>query len=106
MSPRPLGYATIAVLQALSDGHRYGFDVIDRTGLPSGTVYPALAGLTRKGYATSRWEDGGVAQGEGRPRRRYYEVTAEGARALAEALERLGSIGLRPAHGADQGALG
>jgi len=40
------------VLQALADGHRYGFDVIDHTGLPSGTVYPALAMLTRKGLVS------------------------------------------------------
>ena len=94
MSPRALGYATVAVLQALADGHRYGFDVIDRTGLPSGTVYPALATLTGRGLVKSRWEDGTVAQGEGRPRRRYYELTHAGAVALDEARRRLQSLGL------------
>lgn len=94
MSPRPLGYATLAVLKALVEGRRYGFDVIDQTGLPSGTVYPALATLTRKKLVTAHWEDRDVAQAEGRPRRRYYEVTGDGARALAEAMRRFDALGL------------
>lgn len=106
MSPRPLGYATLAVLQALADGHRYGFDVIDHTGLPSGTVYPALATLTRKGLVKSRWEDDDVARGEGRPRRRYYQMTAEGARALRGAMVRLGELGLRVRVAADPEVAG
>lgn len=94
MSPRGLGHATLAVLQAVSHGHRYGFDVIDRTGLPSGTVYPALASLARRGFVRSRWEDDEVARSEGRPRRRYYEITGEGSAALADGLRRLGLLGL------------
>ena len=94
MSPRSLGYATLAVLQALADGYRYGFDVIDHTGLPSGTVYPALATLTRRALVTSRWEADDLAQAEGRPRRRYYEVTAEGARVLEESIRRYRDLGL------------
>lgn len=102
MSPRPLGYATLAVLRALADGHRYGFDIIDHTGLPSGTVYPALTRLTNASFVTSTWEDEAVAEQEGRPRRRYYEVTPDGVEALREALGRLHSMGLdgpRPAEG-------
>lgn len=94
MSPRPIGYATLAVLQALADGHRYGFDIIDRTGLPSGTVYPSLTTLGRRGFVTSSWEDEALAEAEGRPRRRYYEVTRAGAEALDEALERFRAMGL------------
>ena len=30
------------ILQALDNGYYYGFDIMDVTGLPSGTVYPAL----------------------------------------------------------------
>ena len=97
MSPRPLGYATIAVLQALADGSRYGFDVLDRTGLPSGTVYPALASLERRSHVKSRWEKDDLARDEGRPRRRYYTVTTTGRTALAAALERLNAMGLTSA---------
>ena len=95
MSPRPLGYATLAVLQALADGHHYGFDVIDHTGLASGTVYPALSTLVRKKLVESRWENEGAAHSDGRPRRKYYRVTAEGMEALREAMEHFQAIGLR-----------
>lgn len=101
MSPRGLGHATLAVLQALADGHHYGFDVIDRTGLPSGTVYPALASLSRRGLARSSWEDEDRARAEGRPRRRNYAITSEGVEALAAARQRLGRLGLAADPGAE-----
>jgi PadR family transcriptional regulator, regulatory protein PadR len=94
MSPRSLGTATIAVLQAVADGVRYGFDVIDRTGLPSGTVYPALSSLERRGLVTSRWESERVAHADARPRRRYYRVTVEGSAELVAARRRLEALGL------------
>ena len=96
MSPRPLGYATVAALQAVSDDFGYGFDIIERTGLPSGTVYPALASLERKGFVKSRWEPDQVARQDGRPRRRYYRLTREGRAALVEAFERLETLRLTP----------
>lgn len=76
----------LAVLQAVADGVGYGFDVIDRTGLPSGTVYPALSRLERDGYLRSAWEDETAAFAEGRPARRTYRLTAAGVRAWREAL--------------------
>jgi DNA-binding PadR family transcriptional regulator len=48
-----------------------------------GTLYKALARLEERGLLTSRWED--AAAVEGRPRRRLYELTGEGAR-VAEAV--------------------
>ena len=94
MSPRGIGHATLAVLQAVADRHRYGFDIIERTGLPSGTVYPALASLSRRGFVRSAWEDERVAHGEGRPRRRYYELTGAGETALQTELRKLRALGL------------
>jgi DNA-binding MarR family transcriptional regulator len=47
---RPLSYAAVSVLHAVASGVRYGFDIMDRTALPSGTVYPALSRLERDGY--------------------------------------------------------
>lgn len=88
--PRPFGRRTLRILAAVRDGARYGLDIVDRTGLPSGTVYPVLARLRRRGLLTSRWEDGGVAAREGRPRRKYHALTPEGVAALARAAERLG----------------
>jgi DNA-binding PadR family transcriptional regulator len=48
-----------------------------------GTLYKALARLEAFGLLTSRWEDAAAA--EGRPRRRLYELTAEGARVAGAA---------------------
>ena len=64
MSRLPLRPTLVAVLQALTAGARHGFDVISATGLPSGTVYPALARLEHEGFVESRWEDHKVAQKE------------------------------------------
>jgi DNA-binding PadR family transcriptional regulator len=50
-----------------------------------GTLYKALERLERAGLLTSTWEDPAVAADQGRPRRRLYQVTALGERALAQA---------------------
>ena len=75
-----LTYPTTLVLQALLQGHHHGFDIMDATGLPSGTVYPILRRLDAEGYVRSRWEKEGVARREQRPPRRYYELTAQRTR--------------------------
>lgn len=89
MTPRhSLTYSTAVVLQAIAKGYRYGFDVMDATGLPSGTVYPALRRLEREGLLESSWEDETEAHADQRPPRRYYEVSEAGATALEAAVER------------------
>jgi DNA-binding PadR family transcriptional regulator len=92
MSPRGLGFATLQVLGAIADGARYGFDLIDRTGLPSGTVYPALASLERRGLVHSNWEEDQEVEGTGRPRRRYYRLTRQGEENLTAAAERMRQV--------------
>jgi PadR family transcriptional regulator PadR len=79
---------TTLVLQALSFGHHYGFDVMDATGLPSGTVYPMLRRLEKEGLVRAAWEDPEIAREEQRPPRRYYEVTGEGQKVLVTARAR------------------
>jgi DNA-binding PadR family transcriptional regulator len=81
-----ISITTTSVLRAIADGYQYGFDVIDQTGLPSGTVYPALSRLERDGLVTSAWEADNEAHADGRPARRYYKLTAPGAKALADAM--------------------
>ena len=100
---RSLGYATIAILRAIVDGASYGLDVMERTGLPSGTVYPTLSRLDKRGYVQARWENEAVAREEGRPRRRYYRLTGAGEAALAEAVREYGKLlgGLGDAGGAE-----
>jgi PadR family transcriptional regulator PadR len=93
MQARSLSYAATAVLEAVAQGHQYGFDVIAVTGLASGTVYPALRRLEEAGYVESRWEDQRLAQREVRPVRKYYEVTESGQAALAAALLRYRALG-------------
>ncbi|MGH9938506.1 MAG: PadR family transcriptional regulator [Blastocatellia bacterium] len=83
-----LTYTTAVILQAVANGYLYGFDIIDITGVPGGTVYPALRRLEDEGYLISEWEEPGIAQSEPRPPRKYYELTREGRELLAEAVKR------------------
>jgi DNA-binding PadR family transcriptional regulator len=85
---RPMGYATLHVLQAIASGYVYGFDIMDATGLPSGTVYPILSKLEESGMVKSRWEDARIAKREKRPARRSYEITGDGREALSETLRK------------------
>jgi len=86
---RPLGVTSLQILAAIRDQVAYGLDLVTRTGLPSGTVYPTLGRLKKAGLVRSTWEDQRVAEREGRPRRRYYALTADGARVLSEGVARL-----------------
>ena len=90
--PRPLGPTTLQILAAIRDGTAYGLDIVARTGLPSGTVYPTLGRVAKAGLVRSRWEAAEEAEAEGRPRRRYYELTAEGEAKLAEGVDRVASL--------------
>jgi PadR family transcriptional regulator PadR len=83
-----LTYPTALVLQALARGFHYGFDIMDATGLPSGTVYPILRRLDGEGLLASAWEKQADAQREQRPPRRYYDITAAGEALLADAAAR------------------
>ncbi len=83
---------TALVLKAVAGGRRYGFDVMDACGLPSGTVYPALRRLEKAALLHSGWEDAERARGEGRPRRRTYALTAAGQDALVDAETKLAEV--------------
>ena len=83
-----LSYTVAVILRTLENGYQYGFDIMDVTGLPSGTVYPALRRLEDAGLVKSKWEKHVLAQAEARPPRKYYELTKAGREALAEALSR------------------
>ncbi len=86
-------YPSTLVLQAIADGVRYGFDISDRTGLQTGTVYPALRRLESLGFVRSSWERERIARREQRPARRYYEITRAGSEALAIAVKRFENLG-------------
>ena len=65
----------------------YGIEISDAAGLPSGTVHPILARLETVGWLTSRWEDIDP-RAEGRPARRYYQLTPNGLALARAALAR------------------
>src|ERR1700742_3591898 len=81
---------------------RYGLEVGDAAGLPSGTIHPILARLERLGWLESHWEDVDPVPA-GRPRRRYYRLTPDGTERARQALAGartqvtgLGLLGPRP----------
>jgi PadR family transcriptional regulator len=88
-SNKPLSWNATLVLQALAQGHGYGFEIMNATMLPSGTVYPVLRRLEASALVASSWEDETRAHAEGRPARRNYEATEPGLAALSEARKRL-----------------
>jgi DNA-binding PadR family transcriptional regulator len=79
-----LSHTAAMILQAINSGHVYGFGVMEMTGLPSGTVYPAMRRLERDGLIRSQWEQQSIADAGQRPLRKYYKLTRSG-RATLEA---------------------
>jgi PadR family transcriptional regulator PadR len=87
-----MSFGTVAVLHAIAEGRRFGFEIMDATGLTSGTVYPTLDRLEESRLVRSAWEDARIAHREGRPPRRYFTMLPAGNAALAEALQRYKSL--------------
>jgi PadR family transcriptional regulator PadR len=79
------GHLDGLLLAALEEGPRHGYAVMEalredsggRIDLPTGTIYPALRRLEQAGLIRGRW---GTVSGR---RRRTYELTAAGNRALS-----------------------
>lgn len=95
---RPISGSTAAVLRAIVDGASYGFDIMDATGLASGTVYPILSRIEARSLVEARWEDADEHRREGRPARKYYRLTDEGREVLLAAIARFRMLG-RPLAG-------
>ncbi len=89
----------VAILEAASDLREHGamefhgYSIANRLAEATsarkltayGTLYRALGRLEKQGLLESQWEDPVVAEAEGRPRRRLYNVTGNAAGALADA---------------------
>lgn len=82
-----LSHTAALILQGINAGCVYGFSLMEMTGLPSGTVYPALRRLERDELIRSQWERQAIADAEQRPPRKYYKLTAAG-RATLEATRK------------------
>jgi PadR family transcriptional regulator, regulatory protein PadR len=80
------GHLDLVLLSCLREGPAHGYLIIKRlrersTGefdLLEGTLYPALHRLEKSGLVTSKWSS------DGGRRRRTYELTGKGDRALGE----------------------
>jgi DNA-binding PadR family transcriptional regulator len=75
------------ILQAVDAGFIYGFSIMEMTGLPSGTVYPAMRRLERDELIDSQWERQSIADAE-RPPRKYYKLTGAGRVTLESSRKR------------------
>lgn len=86
-APR-LSLTSANILHAVGAGSVYGYTIMEATGLPSGTVYPALRRLERDQLIKSQWERRSIAEAEQRPARKYYKLTRSGDAALEAARQR------------------
>ncbi|GIJ50400.1 hypothetical protein Val02_72860 [Virgisporangium aliadipatigenens] len=78
---------------------RYGLDLMQVTGHPSGTLYPILKRLQRAGWLSAEWEALDAAAA-GRPPRRYYLLTPHGVAAARREIAGL-NRSLSPGTGLD-----
>jgi PadR family transcriptional regulator, regulatory protein PadR len=83
-----LSHTAALILQALNAGYVYGFSIMEMTGLPSGTVYPAMRRLERDDLIRSHWEQQSIADAEQRPPRKYYKLTRAGRLTLESSRKR------------------
>ena len=83
-----LSHTAAMILQAIDAGFVYGFSIMEMTGLPSGTVYPAMRRLERDALISSRWERQSIADAEQRPARKYYRLTSAGKATLESSRKR------------------
>jgi len=86
------GIAPVVVLEILSRGQMYGYElsqaIEQRSGevltLGKGTLYPLLYNLEAKKLVKGKWETT-----ESGRKRRYYSITGKGKAQLAEQKEQL-----------------
>jgi PadR family transcriptional regulator, regulatory protein PadR len=79
---------------------KYGLEICKAVGFAAGTVHPLLYKFEELGWLESRFEDIDPSDA-GRPRRRYYRLTPNGAEFARDALARVQQsrrqqVGLRP----------
>ena len=91
--PAKLSHTAALILQTVDNGCNYGFDIMDATGLPSGTVYPALRRMETEGWISSEWESDKKALAEQRPARKYYRITRVGSEVLEQSQQRYPLLG-------------
>ena len=89
------GVAPVVVLQILSRGKMYGYELSDALEqrsegiltLGRGTLYPLLYNLEAKGLVAAEWDEN-----ESKRKRRYYSITSKGKGELAAKREQWMSL--------------
>jgi DNA-binding PadR family transcriptional regulator len=81
----------------------YGLELCELTELPPGTMYPILARLEGAGWLESRWEHATEQAVSGRPPRRYYRFSRDGAETARLALAHSYRSKARPVPGSGAG---
>jgi DNA-binding PadR family transcriptional regulator len=80
--------AALDILRALynADEEMSGYDLIQATGRPSGTIYPLLARMDAEGLIARRTEtrEEWLEAGAARPIRKYYLISPPGLAALQD----------------------
>jgi DNA-binding PadR family transcriptional regulator len=82
-SSRKLSSHAQLLLSALAQdpqAWRHGYELLKRTGLKSGTLYPLLIRLNEQGLMDAEWQ---APAEPGRPPRHAYRITQSGIRAAA-----------------------
>ena len=84
------GVAPVVVLEILSRGKMYGYELSEAIEqrskgiltLGRGTLYPLLYNLEAKALVTAEWDEN-----ESKRKRRYYSITSEGKSQLSAQKE-------------------
>lgn len=102
------GVAPVVVLEVLSNGKMYGYELTSAIEsrsrniltLGKGTLYPLLYNLEAKGLVTAQ-----VEKSHNNRKRRYYSITSKGRSQLAKQKDQLYSLheGLGLVFGWEQG---
>ena len=83
MTRRP-SRSTLLVLEVLKDGPSHGYEIMQRTALKSGTLYPILIRMTERGLVTAEWVP---SEQPGRPPRHVYTLSRQGLAYLHDSLQ-------------------
>jgi PadR family transcriptional regulator PadR len=87
------GVLSLLLLRLLADHESYGYEVVQRlqtagfTDVLEGSVYPALTRLHREGRVETR-----LVPSTSGPARKYYRLTPDGERALADGTATWGRL--------------
>ncbi len=85
--PLRVNRTVVLVAQALlekADEEQWGYDVAQRAGVSSNSLYQVLARFHERGYLADGWEE--VDPAAKRPPRRYYKITPNGMARLGALL--------------------